>query len=207
MGLSRLRSTESVFTRIYLENAWQDNESRSGPGSNVVQSRAVRQGLPALLDELSIETVLDVPCGDFNWMKEVALELKRYIGADIVQQLVADNVRRYGSERVKFLALDILRNDLPEVDLVLCRDLLVHFSKRDIFKATKQLKRSKSTYLLATTFANLNENVEIMTGEWRPINLCLPPFNFPKPLKTIDEQFEIENGARKTLGLWRIAEI
>jgi hypothetical protein len=35
--------------------------------------------------------MLDAPCGDFNWMKEVDLSAVHYTGGDIVEPLVNSN--------------------------------------------------------------------------------------------------------------------
>jgi len=33
-----------------------------------------------LFEELEISSILDIPCGDFNWMKEINLDKYKYIG-------------------------------------------------------------------------------------------------------------------------------
>ena len=45
--------------------------SLSGPGSNAEETAGVRTVLPVLLSLMRVRTVLDVPCGDFNYMREV----------------------------------------------------------------------------------------------------------------------------------------
>ncbi len=202
----RYRRSESIFTTIYTKNEWGDVESVSGPGSNLEQSLGVREALPALLNEFGVRSILDVPCGDFWWMKEVELDVEHYVGADVVKELVDSNVAKYGNDQRKFVSLDITRDNLPQVDLVLCRDLLVHFTYRDIFNALKNLKKSNSEFFLTTTFIGIDDNEDILTGEWRAINLQKPPFNFPAPLKLIDD-YDINPKARKSLGLWRISDI
>jgi hypothetical protein len=202
----KYRRSESIFTTIYTKNEWGDVESVSGPGSNLEQSLGVREALPALLNEFGVRSILDVPCGDFWWMKEVELDVEHYVGADVVKELVDSNVAKYGNDQRKFVSLDITRDNLPQVDLVLCRDLLVHFTYRDIFNALKNLKKSNSEFFLTTTFIGIDDNEDILTGEWRAINLQKPPFNFPAPLKLIDD-YDINPKARKSLGLWRISDI
>lgn len=202
----KYRRSEAIFTTIYTKNEWGDVESVSGPGSNLEQSLGVRDALPGLLNEFGVRSILDVPCGDFWWMKEVELDVEHYVGADVVKELVDSNVAKYGNDKRKFVSLDITRDNLPQVDLVLCRDLLVHFTYRDIFHALKNLKKSNSEFFLTTTFIGIDDNEDILTGEWRAINLQKPPFNFPAPLKLIDD-YDINPKARKSLGLWRISDI
>ena len=205
----QFRSVEPVFTKIYYNNFWEGKESRSGPGSNLEQTEQIRCELPILIREIGARSILDIPCGDFNWMKEVKLDLDFFIGADVVQELVGNNIKKFGSVDRHFVKLDITKDRLPQVDLVFCRDLLVHLPYRYIFKAINNLRKSNSKYLLTTTFVHLEKNEDIITGEWRELNLQKAPFCFPVPIKVINDNCFIEGGdsPKKYLGLWKIADI
>jgi len=200
------RHPESVFTDIYKKNAWGDAESLSGPGSNLAQSKIIRAELPGLMREFGARSVMDIPCGDYYWMREIQLDVDRYVGADVVGELVEQNRNNYGNSKTEFVCLDITRDKLPQVDMIICRDLLVHFNYRHIFSSIKNIKKSESKYLLTTTFVGFDKNEDILTGEWRPINLLKAPFNFPDPIKIIDEKYTA-GSSRKCLGLWRIADL
>jgi hypothetical protein len=141
-------------------------------------------------------------------MSRVDLNGVNYIGADVVQELVEQNIRRFG-KRMRFLRLNLIADELPQVDLVLCRDCVVHFSSGDTFKALRNICRSKSTYLLTTTFASHGSNEDIPTGLWRPLNLEALPFCLPKPLQIIKEECPLDGGKHsdKSLGLWRIEDV
>jgi len=82
---------EDIFTGIYLSNGWSGKESKSGTGSDLDQTRIIRQQIPKLFRKLGIKSVLDVPCGDFWWFKEMDLGNIKYIGADIVPELIKSN--------------------------------------------------------------------------------------------------------------------
>jgi hypothetical protein len=206
--LSGLSSTEPVFEKIYQENLWGNSESRSGPGSGIEQTRQLRNELSELIDELSAKSILDIPCGDFNWLKQANLDVD-YIGADIVGDLVRANTQKFGSSNRRFLKLDLIQDELPQVDVLLCRDVLVHFTNRQIVRAIKNIKNSRSTYLLTTTFPAVDRNVDIVTGQWRPLDLCKKPFNFPMPLRLIVEHCTESNplASSKCLALWRISDL
>jgi hypothetical protein len=92
------------------------------------------------------------------------------------------------------------------VDLIFCRDCLVHFSHRLLRKAVNNIKRSQSRYLLTTTFPGRLTNAGIVTGHWQPLNLCAPPFNFPHPIRLLDEGHPAPY-QDKSLGLWRIDDL
>jgi hypothetical protein len=96
------------------------------------------------------------------------------------------------------------------VDLILCRDCLVHLPLADAVNAVDNLRRSGSQYLLTTTFVNRDDNRDIpAAGGWRPLNLRRPPFNFPDPLLVLDERCTAGDGkyADKSLGLWLLASL
>ncbi len=95
------------------------------------------------------------------------------------------------------------------VDLIFCRDCLVHFSNDNILKTFENLKNTGSKYILTTTFTECDENIDIVTGDWRIINLTLAPFNLPEPLQIINENCTEGDGAfsDKSLGLWKISDL
>jgi hypothetical protein len=199
-------SPDKLFTDIYRDNKWGNAESRSGSGSSLAQTEAVRQALPSLIEELGCRSLLDVPCGDFNWMKLLSLDVD-YTGGDIVAELVESNQALYGNSRRRFLRIDLLRDRLPAADLMLCRDCLIHFSNTDAMRALSRIKESGVVYLLTTFYADRTENEDIPTGYMRPLNLTLPPFNFPPPLRIIDERCPRPDFPDKQLGLWRVADL
>lgn len=198
-----------VFNGIYETNAWGAVESRSGPGSTLAETAEIRKRIPELLRELGARSLLDAPCGDFAWMKQAELGIDTYIGADLVPSLVEQNQAKYGDVNRRFVVLDIIKDPLPHVDVILCRDCLVHFSDRRILAALKNIRRSGSTYLLTTTFPGRGSSQSIETGQWQPLDLQAPPFNFPPPISLICERSTEYGGAfeDKSLALWRIADL
>jgi hypothetical protein len=83
-------------------------------------------------------------------------------------------------------------------------------SNKDIVRALNNFKRSQSSYLLTTTFYNVRGNKDLVSGRgWRPINLNIPPFDFPPPLKLIVEECTEFDGAYydKSLGLYKLSDI
>jgi hypothetical protein len=205
----RALSTEQVFTRIFERHGWLQAESKSGSGSTLEATEAIRQALSALVVEYHISTFLDLPCGDFNWMQHVDLAVDQYIGADIVQDLIDLDNRHYANSTRTFLKLDLLSDQLPKSDILFCRDCLPHLSYSDIYKCLDNLTRSDITYILTTHFMRAHANHNIVTGQWRPLNVMLPPFNFPEPLIVIDEKARGGSSQYygKSLGLWKISDL
>lgn len=205
------KKTEELFTTIYQQQTWMVNssDSVSGEGSDLIQTEQIRQWLPECLKTLNAKTFMDIPCGDFYWMKEVNLDDLNYIGADIVSALVENNKIQYSHDRRTFVQLNLLSDPLPYVDVIFCRDCLVHFSFADIFEALKNFQASGSRYLMTTTFPLQPVNYEISTGGWRPLNLLLPPFNFPPPDLIFNEGCTEMHGAfhDKSLAIWPLNQI
>jgi SAM-dependent methyltransferase len=203
-----LQGRKTRFTHTYYSKGFGGQESISGPGSSLAQTQEIRKELPKLINDLNVTSILDAPCGDFNWMKEVELGDAKYIGVDIVPEIIEMNKAKYSRNNIDFMVMDIVKDDLPCVDIIFCRDCFVHLTFKEIFRSLKKIRASNSTYLLTTTFVQLSENEEIASG-WRPINLHKPPFNFPVPIKIINEKCTEQNGkySDKSLCLWKIKDI
>jgi hypothetical protein len=201
-------STEKIFAGIYARNSWRDPESRSGTGSSVARTEQLRPRLTQLLLHLRVGSVLDLPCGDFNWMRLTELPGIEYLGADVVTPLIARNNLLYASPGRRFLRLDMLSDALPKADLILCRDGLVHLSFFDIARTLKRMQDGGATYLLTTTFTAHGSNKDAVTGDWRPLNLDLAPFRFPVPLKTLADGPRPDGTyPDKTLALYRFTDL
>jgi hypothetical protein len=204
----RKLSTKEIFTRIKDKNLWESSESVSGPGSEIEQTKTLVVELNRLLKDKNVKTMLDIPCGDFNWMRKVDLSSVNYTGADIVEGLISENLRKYSANNIKFITMNIITDILPEADLIFVRDCFIHLSYNDIEKALKNIKRSGCKYLLTTSYLN-HKNHDIATGFWRPINLQESPFNFPEPEYTLIENCTEYDGIYKdkAMGLWTIEKI
>ena len=138
-------------------------------------------------------------------MRKIDLSQVSYAGMDIVSDLIKSNTMNFGRDNLKFRVADLVEDKLPKSDLVFCRDCLVHLSFKDIHAALANMKRSQSTYLLATSFTD-HSNFDIVTGNWRPINLQASPFNLPPPLQIFNEGEPGEN-KDKSMALWRLQDL
>jgi SAM-dependent methyltransferase len=196
---------EQRFTTFYESHYWVDDQSRSGGGSNLYATEKIRKAIPGLFAKYEVLSVLDIPCGDFFWFKEMRLDLDSYIGGDIVAPLIASVAEKYTSPTRSFRVMDLTKDVLPDCDLILVRDCFIHLRFESIFGALKNITRSKIRYLLTTHYTNLGANVDIGTGTYRALNLCAPPFNFPSALELIDDYAQ---GIKpRQLALWRVDDL
>lgn len=203
------RSPQDVFARYYHRNKWGDAESRSGKGSNMHSTEQVRAVLPGLLQELGAQSLLDLPCGDFNWMRHVDLGAVKYTGGDIVAEMIARNQAQFGRPDRQFEVINLITGPVPRHDVILTRDCLVHLSNAHVHAALANIRASGSTYLLSTINPESGQNEDIVTGQWRALDLTRAPFNLPPPLRLIKETYSGAKGQQpdKMLGLWRIQDL
>jgi len=179
-----------TFTFNYLFNIWGSSESKSGEGSTFQYTQSVRTELPILIKQLEIKTLLDIPCGDFAWIKEVMLKNEidiRYTGVDIVGSMIRKNKHRYSSDKIEFHRGNAIGYTYPSYDLVLVRDFLFHISFSDMHYFIGNFLKSGSKYLLTSSYTNHEKNFNIHNGDFREINLLNPPFYFSNPLIKIDD--------------------
>ncbi len=195
-------SLKEIFDRIYEKNLWQSSETVSGKGSELIFAQNLLLHLPVLLKKYNVKTVVDAPCGDYNWILHLDYRFEKYTGIDIVQKLIEKN-KKYENERVKFFAGDILTYNIPSSDLIFCRDCFIHLTFKQIFKALENFKKSGAGFIMLTSYDNCR-NEDVLAGQFRKINLLLPPFNFPAP-KDIIQELPSEEG--KYFCLWKLEDL
>ena len=123
-----------------------------------------------------------------------------YIGGDIVQEIIDNNIRKFKNNKLDFIKLDITKENLPDSDLMICRDCLIHLSFKSIKLFFENFKKSKINYLLLTTYKLKDtnkeiDNLDIPDGEYREIDLTRPPFLLPKPLHEILDKDELNKNS------------
>ena len=211
--LPSVRSPKKVFAFYWLFNLWGNPESRSGDGSTLRYTEGLRKVLPNLLRELEAKTFLDAPCGDFHWMRHVAMpEEVEYIGGDIVAPMIRRLQKRYASPKRHFLVLDVVNDPLPKSDLWMCRDLVFHLPNQDVLRLLDNFLRADIEWLLITSHVEEQDaNRDIRPGQFRFVNLLLPPFSLPQPRRRVRDYIEgfperyLYLYHRKDLQAWRKA--
>ena len=215
---------KDIFSNIYDNHGFGSLESRSGPGSTLDETKKLRESIKKIIKDKNIKSVVDIPCGDFNWMKEIVFNFDSYIGGDIVKKAIEENNERYSNSRIKFIEFDIVNDEIPNGDLLIVRDIIGHFPIEDGVKILKNILNSKCKYLLSTTWAKKigndwfpcekndvhRENEGVDYGRFYPVNLMSNPFNLPNAEIYLEEDVMVdnfENGNRKTLALWDLDKI
>ena len=198
--LPPVETIEQIFKNIHSGGGWDGFSS--GEGSLWQNTINLRTILPGILDCFKIKSLLDVRCGNFNWMKEVDLSNVSYIGGDVVSSIVENN-KPYSRNNLKFMKINIIEDKLPESDLIIVKDCFIHFPILYVKESVKNIKKSNSKYILTTTTneeKHCNKNIEF--GSWTWLNLQKDPYNFPHPIIQIKEE---ENS--KFISLWNINDL
>jgi Methyltransferase domain len=197
---ARSEILRAKFAAIYYQGLWGKHESRSGAGS-VRDSLSVMiagVALAQVVRDHGIRSISDIPCGDFNWLPDILTTLGEvcYIGFDIVDAVVRRNQKRRPD--YEFRVLDITSDAPPGADLIFCKDLTNHLSDPDIRRAIANMRRSGSTFLLASNNC-VDENVPLSRsrGASRLVDITAPPFKYPRPFWSMSDY----------MSLWRLEDL
>lgn len=181
--------TRKAMEQIYTMKLWGDNHSDFYSGIGSHHPGFVNPYIEVLSFYLqsfkSAPIVCDLGCGDFNIGKHLVQYADRYIGVDIVKELIDYNSRTFTDEHLEFRCLDIAVDDLPDAEVVILRQVLQHLSNDEIQHILTKLSRYK--YLILTEHLPQGEfvpNKEIISGQGTRlkkqsgVNLLAPPFHF-----------------------------
>lgn len=189
------------FRQTYLNNSWGDDQSRSGPGSNI-NSDFVKETINFVISSINIFykeneiiTICDIPCGDFNFinslleriLNETNCKEINYYAYDIVpelQELFENTLIKLKNVKYNFKVLDATKNIISKSDIILCKEMFIHLSFNDITSCINNFKLSNSTYFICNDFENVT-NIDInysCLGECRAVCLMNEPFNMQKPI-------------------------
>ena len=174
-------------TNLFL-NLWGNNNSDfySGEGSHLPEIvdpyiTTVTKFLTSFKKPL---IVCDLGCGDFNIGKELVQYTDKYIGVDIVADLIKHNKEKFKANNLEFQCLDIAKDELPNGDCAILRQVLQHLSNAEIKSITDKLKAFK--YVILTEHIPEEDfipNKDIISGQsirlkkQSGVNLLAPPFN------------------------------
>jgi tetratricopeptide (TPR) repeat protein len=168
----------AVFDRIYRNGGWRGKGS--GPGSAPEASKDYIALVNRLINQTpGIRSILDIGCGDWQIMRHVDLSRKRYLGVDVAASVIAANVQAFGRENIRFQVLNPCLDDIPDVDLIMMKDVAQHLPTGCVRKILERIAARCRYALITNDFTEQNVAREIPIGGWRPINVLAPPFDLP----------------------------
>ena len=196
---SKEKIRKNTFKHIYLSNHWQNyfkldlQKSRSGPGSNLNYTSDMSRELEKFFAEKNIKTILDIGCGDFIWMNLLLnkyYNYDKYLGLDIVDELIKNNNLKYSNDKISFKTFDLVKDEIPKgFDIILIRDVFIHLKNEQIVNFLNLLKNLDIKFFGVTSTPSLKKNNELKAvGRYRDINIEIEPFNLQNFLHKIDEK-------------------
>lgn len=159
-----------IFTPQYKDN--------SGPGSTPQFSAPYRAFLEKFIEEKAITSVVDLGCGDMQIMSRTNLFGASYLGIDCIEERIRKNRGQW--PHLQFAVAEFNTIEIPEADLILCKDVLQHWNTFEVKVWLERLlgARDMFRYALLTNCAyGETLNKDTLSGEWRAIDLTAPPFS------------------------------
>lgn len=196
--------SDAFFSNVYTKKLWAghqfDLHGGSGTGSIPEVAFVTRYAIGHIVVKYNIKNILDAACGAMKWQTPLMRQIKKdipwpidYVGVDIVDDLV-EHHQHILFDIGRFYKCDITLDPLPKgVDLVICRDVLFHFSLPKIVEALRNILASGAKYLLTTSFDSKTIAFSMdFNMACNNINFHEPPFSFGHlAIESWDERLEL----------------
>lgn len=163
-------STKAVMTQIYNQHMWggADYDFYSGTGSHdskivTPYVKVVSEFLKSFKEPL---TVCDLGCGDFNIGRQLVHYTKKYVAIDVVDALIERNRNFFKENNLTFQCLDICKDEIPNADCLMVRQVMQHLSNTEINTLVEKFKKFK--FVIITEHLPSNDfepNVDKITGQ------------------------------------------
>ena len=156
-----------VFNSIYLNSVWGGD---SGGGSRKENTGEYRKFLHQFIKEKNIKSIADLGIGDFQVYSDMDFScaypdivLKGYD----ISSVVLERIKSFENDKINF-SLGDARKEKPTTDLVVIKDVMIHWSNQDIEEFVKDLPKSK--YILVSHDIKDATEEDIVPGKFRPFD-------------------------------------
>ncbi len=175
VDIAPIDACREAFEEVYRDGRWGFG---SGHGSIPRATVEYRNFLEEFLRANRVRRVLDYGCGDWQIGRLVDWQEATYCGVDIVPHVVERDRREYAKPGVEFIVTPDDPSDLPEADLLVCKDVLQHIPNAEIQAfLDRVVPRFPIALIINDAAVNPEElNAEIAAGEWRPVDIRKAPF-------------------------------
>lgn len=170
--MSAINNNMETFNNIYINNVWGNG---SGPGSYIENVKPWVNAINSVIKEKNISSVLDLGCGDGQWLNLLPLDKISYIGIDASELAISLNKSKNHLGNLTFIHDDLVTADYPKVDLIIIKDVLQHLPYDMIKSILSKIKTGCRYALFCEDFSNSDKDIN--AGEWRGINLMGPKFD------------------------------
>ena len=188
------KTNEEIFSEIYSEKCWGEGQTDVSPfysgggshGEDIV-NEYVEVVKRLIHSQKNITTLVDLGCGDFNIGSKLVGNVKKYVGCDVVPELIEFNKSKFSNKDVSFKLLDITTDKLPKGDIVVVRQVLQQLNNKQIGDVLSKIQEVYKHFVLTEHLPkrkNFRPNVDIPTGPSIRANINSgllidePPFSF-----------------------------
>jgi len=175
----------------------------AGVGSTQAATRELSAQLSDFLRQVGCRRLVDIGCGDFNWMHTVEGDFD-YLGIDVVPQVIEQNTARYANARRRFACADATRGPIETGDVAICREVLFHLSFKDGLKLLRNVRVAGFKHVLFTTDNSVWFNSDIRSGDFRRINLRKSPYALPVPSRELTDD-KVSRG--RVMAVWQASAL
>ena len=178
-----------IFDKIYENSYWGKG---SGGGSSPEATQPYKVFLEDFIRQHDIKSIVDLGCGDWQFSQFLDFGSATYIGVDASKRVITANQQSFSRSGVAFINLPEDCSELPCADLLICKDVLMHLSTKEVQDILSILPNYKYALItndvpcvsafgqivlkLRRPFSPV-VNREIKTGDYRPLDPTKHPFN------------------------------
>lgn len=130
----------AIFEDIYKNRRWGKIGPASGEGSHLIAAMPFTQFLAGFLAGKSdISRILDLGCGDLKQWPRGFFKKYKYIGIDLVASSAEEELNNFECTEKSFISGNIIEIELPQADLAIIKDVLIHLPYEDFAKILPRL--------------------------------------------------------------------
>jgi hypothetical protein len=197
-------TTKAVMKQIYDQHLWGGKEFDFYSGIGSHNPYTVNLYIKGVIDFLeshnNLITVCDLGCGDFNIGQHLIKYTKTYIAIDIVESLIERNKKLFKADNLEFHCLDISKDELPDADCIILRQVLQHLSNSEILQIIRKLKSYKyiilTEHLPVGSFKPNKDKIAsqgIRLKQNSGVDLLAKPFNLKMKSSELMNEVVLEN--------------
>jgi hypothetical protein len=191
-----------------FKDGWKDSTSVCGWGSDLHNTENIRKDIKAIIELIrdgnNTTIINDAGCGDLWWIRTILKDIPNidYVGYDLFER------PDWSSLEINCEQLNICEKVMRQCDLILCRDVFIHFPNELILQALDLFKKS-GKYLYSTMysgeyleFSNYNRITDFSMKHSK-LNLCSEPFNLGFPIYITEENYQ-SGYSQKLICVWKL---
>lgn len=145
---------KKFFETIYEKQIWGNG---SGGGSAVEYNTCYIHLLRTFLIKNKIKKVVDLGCGDWQCTEMIYKHLNiDYLGLDCVDSVIQANIKKF--PKYKFKCLDFLNENIPDAEVYILKDVLQHWSTKQIVEFLTKLTQKPFKFIIITNCCDQKEN-------------------------------------------------